>query len=258
MSTFQDIDITFTEASFSAFCFFLSCWKVLGLIFTNIPRLTSKNCSFRWFENSAQSFVKLPIFGAVSHLTLAVSPFCIAFAVLWAVFRRVSFAWIGQDILVRKLRSPRCFLLLPFIASIASVVIAFFGLFYVLWVFDLWVKISCCCLFVVFVLFIFIFPYYLTSLVMTKYGQGPYLRTYPSDIRYLVAERSERIGSVFKEIMSIYGINRTNKMLQTAVKIRSYMRPYFVKQEYSIAWKCISWKLFSVSPRKVLELWFVE
>ncbi|KAF8017094.1 hypothetical protein BT93_H2343 [Corymbia citriodora subsp. variegata] len=54
---------------------------------------------FRWFENSAQSFVKLPIFGAVSHLTLAVSPFCIAFAVLWAVFRRVSFAWIGQDIL---------------------------------------------------------------------------------------------------------------------------------------------------------------
>ncbi|KAI6702505.1 hypothetical protein NL676_011641 [Syzygium grande] len=54
---------------------------------------------FRWFENSAQSFVKLPIFGAVSHLTLAVSPFCIAFAVVWAVFRRVSFAWIGQDIL---------------------------------------------------------------------------------------------------------------------------------------------------------------
>ncbi|KAK3434886.1 hypothetical protein EUGRSUZ_D02301 [Eucalyptus grandis] len=54
---------------------------------------------FRWFENSAQSFVKLPIFGAVSHLTLALSPFCIAFAVLWAVFRRVSYAWIGQDIL---------------------------------------------------------------------------------------------------------------------------------------------------------------
>ncbi|KAI3434329.1 PA domain-containing protein [Psidium guajava] len=54
---------------------------------------------FRWFENSAQSFVKLPFFGAVSHLTLAVSPFCIAFAVIWAVFRHVSFAWIGQDIL---------------------------------------------------------------------------------------------------------------------------------------------------------------
>ncbi|KAI4372343.1 hypothetical protein MLD38_010585 [Melastoma candidum] len=54
---------------------------------------------FRCFETAAQSFVKLPVFGAVSHLTVAVSPFCIAFAVMWAVFRRVSFAWIGQDIL---------------------------------------------------------------------------------------------------------------------------------------------------------------
>lgn len=41
----------------------------------------------------------MPFFGAVSYLTLAVAPFCIAFAVVWAVYRRVSFAWIGQDIL---------------------------------------------------------------------------------------------------------------------------------------------------------------
>ncbi|KAG8391841.1 hypothetical protein BUALT_Bualt01G0228900 [Buddleja alternifolia] len=54
---------------------------------------------FRCFEQAAESFVKVPFLGAVSYLTLAVSPFCIAFAVLWAVFRRVSFAWIGQDIL---------------------------------------------------------------------------------------------------------------------------------------------------------------
>ncbi|KAI4303375.1 hypothetical protein MLD38_039015 [Melastoma candidum] len=54
---------------------------------------------FRRFENAAQSFVKLPVFGAVSYLTMAVSPFCIAFTVMWAVFRRVSFAWIGQDLL---------------------------------------------------------------------------------------------------------------------------------------------------------------
>jgi hypothetical protein len=45
--------------------------------------------------------VKVPFFGAVSHLTLAVTPFCIAFAVVWGVERRVSYAWIGQDILVR-------------------------------------------------------------------------------------------------------------------------------------------------------------
>ncbi|XP_039057368.1 signal peptide peptidase-like 4 [Hibiscus syriacus] len=47
----------------------------------------------------AESFIKVPFFGAVSHLTLAVCPFCIAFAVVWAVYRVISFAWIGQDIL---------------------------------------------------------------------------------------------------------------------------------------------------------------
>jgi signal peptide peptidase-like 2B len=44
--------------------------------------------------------VKVPFFGAVSYLTLVVCPFCIAFAVLWGVFRRAPYAWIGQDILV--------------------------------------------------------------------------------------------------------------------------------------------------------------
>ncbi|CAH9069112.1 unnamed protein product [Cuscuta europaea] len=53
----------------------------------------------RWFKRTGDSFIKLPFFGAVSYLTLAVSPFCIAFAVLWAVYRTYSFAWIGQDIL---------------------------------------------------------------------------------------------------------------------------------------------------------------
>ncbi|XVF73177.1 hypothetical protein PTKIN_Ptkin12aG0180200 [Pterospermum kingtungense] len=55
---------------------------------------------FRWFQHFAESFIKVPFFGAVSHLTLAVCPFCVAFAVVWAVYRRISFAWIGQDILV--------------------------------------------------------------------------------------------------------------------------------------------------------------
>lgn len=55
---------------------------------------------FRWFKPAAESFVKVPFIGAVSHLTLAVCPFCIAFAVLWAVFRQLPYAWIGQDILV--------------------------------------------------------------------------------------------------------------------------------------------------------------
>ncbi|XP_065021715.1 signal peptide peptidase-like 4 [Musa acuminata AAA Group] len=53
----------------------------------------------RWFKRAGESYIKVPFFGAVSYLTLAVSPFCIVFAVVWAVYRRVSFAWIGQDIL---------------------------------------------------------------------------------------------------------------------------------------------------------------
>ncbi|KAM0942052.1 putative PA domain, presenilin/signal peptide peptidase [Dioscorea sansibarensis] len=53
----------------------------------------------RWFKRASESFIKVPFFGAVSHLTLAVTPFCVVFAVVWAVYRRLSFAWIGQDIL---------------------------------------------------------------------------------------------------------------------------------------------------------------
>ncbi|KAK2366058.1 signal peptide peptidase [Trifolium repens] len=54
----------------------------------------------RWFKNASESYIKLPFIGAVSYLTLAVTPFCITFAVFWAVYRDKSFAWIGQGILV--------------------------------------------------------------------------------------------------------------------------------------------------------------
>ncbi|KAK2375273.1 signal peptide peptidase [Trifolium repens] len=53
----------------------------------------------RWFKNASESYIKLPFIGAVSYLTLAVTPFCITFAVFWAVYRDKSFAWIGQGIL---------------------------------------------------------------------------------------------------------------------------------------------------------------
>ncbi|KAK8504967.1 hypothetical protein V6N13_133666 [Hibiscus sabdariffa] len=53
----------------------------------------------RWFKRSGESYIKVPFFGAVSYLTLSVSPFCIAFAIVWAIYRNVSYAWIGQDIL---------------------------------------------------------------------------------------------------------------------------------------------------------------
>ncbi|KAF5730005.1 protease-associated domain-containing family protein [Tripterygium wilfordii] len=53
----------------------------------------------RWFKRTGESYIKVPFFGAVSYLTLAVAPFCIAFAVVWAVYRTDSYAWIGQDVL---------------------------------------------------------------------------------------------------------------------------------------------------------------
>ncbi|KAK1374826.1 PA domain-containing protein [Heracleum sosnowskyi] len=54
---------------------------------------------YRWFKKSAESFTKVPLFGAVSYLTLAVFPFCVIFAVVWAMYRDAPYAWIGQDIL---------------------------------------------------------------------------------------------------------------------------------------------------------------
>lgn len=62
----------------------------------------SRVYSFRLFVHAGESFLKVPLLGAVSYLTVGVFPFCIAFAVVWAVFREGSFAWIGQDILVRN------------------------------------------------------------------------------------------------------------------------------------------------------------
>ncbi|KAF5935443.1 hypothetical protein HYC85_026572 [Camellia sinensis] len=56
--------------------------------------------SGRGFKRTEELFIEVPFIGAVSYLTLVVSPFCIAFAVVWAVYRNISFAWIGQDVLL--------------------------------------------------------------------------------------------------------------------------------------------------------------
>lgn len=53
----------------------------------------------RWFKRTAESYIKVPILGPVSYLTLAITPLCIAFATIWAVHRDASFGWIGQDVL---------------------------------------------------------------------------------------------------------------------------------------------------------------
>lgn len=53
----------------------------------------------RWFTRANGFYVNVPIFGHFSILTLLVSPFCITFATVWAVYRHVSYAWVAQDIL---------------------------------------------------------------------------------------------------------------------------------------------------------------
>ncbi|KAK3004756.1 hypothetical protein RJ639_018401 [Escallonia herrerae] len=105
------VDISTTSAILFvviASCFLVMLYKLMSLWFIEILVVLFciggieglQTCLVAlWFQQAGESFVKVPFLGAVSHLTLGVSPFCIAFAVVWAVFRRVSYAWIGQDIL---------------------------------------------------------------------------------------------------------------------------------------------------------------
>ncbi|CAI9101871.1 OLC1v1000014C1 [Oldenlandia corymbosa var. corymbosa] len=110
------VDISTTSAILFvlvASCFLIMLYKLMSFWFIEVlvvlfciggveglqTCLVALLSCFRWFEHAAQAYVKVPFIGAVSHLTLFVAPFCVAFAVLWAVYRRVSFAWIGQDIL---------------------------------------------------------------------------------------------------------------------------------------------------------------
>lgn len=91
------------------FEFFSSVFELLSsnlyifYVFTSALslKLTEYILFFRWFKKFAESFIKVPLLGAVSYLTLAVTPFCVIFAVVWAIYRDAPYAWIGQDILVR-------------------------------------------------------------------------------------------------------------------------------------------------------------
>ncbi|KAG6479820.1 hypothetical protein ZIOFF_063294 [Zingiber officinale] len=53
----------------------------------------------RFCKCYGQKTVNLPIIGEVQALSIAVVPFCAAFAIFWAVKQHASYAWIGQDIL---------------------------------------------------------------------------------------------------------------------------------------------------------------
>ncbi|KAL6970846.1 Signal peptide peptidase-like 3 [Sarracenia purpurea var. burkii] len=49
--------------------------------------------------NCGQKKLNLPLLGEVSVLSLVVLLLCLAFAVVWAVNRKASYSWVGQDIL---------------------------------------------------------------------------------------------------------------------------------------------------------------
>ncbi|PAN42402.1 hypothetical protein PAHAL_8G144200 [Panicum hallii] len=53
----------------------------------------------RVFKDCGQKTVQLPFLGEVLTISVGIVPFCVVFAILWAVYRHASFAWIGQDIL---------------------------------------------------------------------------------------------------------------------------------------------------------------
>ncbi|GAA0154799.1 aspartic protease [Lithospermum erythrorhizon] len=111
------VDINTTSAVLFvvvASCFLIMLYKLMSFWFIEVlvvlfciggieglqTCLVALLSCFRWFEQAAESYIKVPLLGAVSYLTLAVFPLCLIFAVAWAVWRRrVSFAWIGQDIL---------------------------------------------------------------------------------------------------------------------------------------------------------------
>lgn len=73
------------------------CWPFVSLL------LFSCSLIYRILKDCGQTTINLPIFGEVLMLSLGVLPFCATFAILWAVFRHASCAWIGQDILVRHI-----------------------------------------------------------------------------------------------------------------------------------------------------------
>ncbi|XP_042450547.1 signal peptide peptidase-like 4 isoform X2 [Zingiber officinale] len=108
------VDITTTSACLFvviASCFLILLYKLMSFWFVELLVVLFciggveglQTCLVallsRWFKRAGESFLRVPYFGDVSYLTLALSPLCIVFAAVWAVYRRESFAWIGQDIL---------------------------------------------------------------------------------------------------------------------------------------------------------------
>ncbi|KAK8572816.1 hypothetical protein V6N13_048383 [Hibiscus sabdariffa] len=85
--------------------FFMSAWFVwlLIVLFCIGGVQGMHNCIMtpitRKCKNCLQKTLNLPLFGDVSAVSFVVALCCLIFAVVWAVERRASYSWVGQDIL---------------------------------------------------------------------------------------------------------------------------------------------------------------
>ncbi|XP_058774577.1 signal peptide peptidase-like 5 [Vicia villosa] len=85
--------------------FFMSSWFiwVLIVLFCIGGIEGMHNCivtlTLKHHPSYGHKTVNLPMFGVVSIFSLVVLLFCMAFAVTWAVTRKGSFSWFGQDLL---------------------------------------------------------------------------------------------------------------------------------------------------------------
>ncbi|KAF3610346.1 hypothetical protein DY000_02044114 [Brassica cretica] len=90
-----------------ASCFLIMLYKLMSFWFIEVLVVLFciggveglQTCLVALLSCIGEFYVKVPFLGAVSYLTLAICPFCIVSAVIWAVYRQYSLAWIGQDIL---------------------------------------------------------------------------------------------------------------------------------------------------------------
>ncbi|GAB4834171.1 Signal peptide peptidase-like 3 [Ancistrocladus abbreviatus] len=138
--------------------FFMSSWFVWVLVvlfciggiegmhfcITGIFLRTCRNCG--------QKTVKVPIMGENSILSLSVLLFCVAFAVSWAVTRRASYSWVGQDVL------GICFMISVLqIVRLPNIKVA---------------TVLLCCAFVYDIFWVFLSPYIFKQSVMITVARG--------------------------------------------------------------------------------------
>ncbi|KAB2634936.1 signal peptide peptidase-like 2 [Pyrus ussuriensis x Pyrus communis] len=83
-----------------------TCLVVLLLRY-NLIHLLLKQSLTLYYDSPFELYIKVPILGVISYLTLIVSPFCMTFAVLWGVCHNLSFAWIGIALIITVLQIVR-------------------------------------------------------------------------------------------------------------------------------------------------------